>query len=361
VTVHIPRPRGRPRHSVSALLTVAQMESRGFSHSHLEGFRSMSDGTVPSRQRVSATLRQSVLASQEAFGTRITTHGRAVDTAKLIHKIFAQYLLQCVSTGIPPVLDKHIRVKVTLDARAVSNDGVLHTEMMLVLLQPDTLHMCQQPSSHFSVAVYIGKDDTAHMRTNLGLTVTELQTLESDGLSVNGVQCWPTFVFPADMATHWAWFCAGGVHDELFCHRCSCHRDNRACVYDWYTLPPAALGDRWTLSEAARHVRLNVDDFVYLNTQHGVQEENLLEHHITFQMPQVSKRTRAHRGVCREDAAHTREQHQDDIQTALAKARGTPADAHYFRKCIRLWQRPASDAVPPGSPRHDGTVFCECH
>ncbi len=54
------------------------------SHTHLDGFRSMSEGTVPSRQRVSSTQRQAVAASLQVFGTRTTTHGRAVDTAKLL-------------------------------------------------------------------------------------------------------------------------------------------------------------------------------------------------------------------------------------------------------------------------------------
>ncbi len=95
--------------------------------------------------------------------------------------------------------------------------------MMLVLLQPSTLHMCQQPSSHFSVAVYIGKDDMAHMSTSLGITITEVQSMECECLLVDSLTCLPEFVFPADMAIHWAWFCAGGVHNELFCHRCCCH------------------------------------------------------------------------------------------------------------------------------------------
>ncbi len=160
-------------------------------------------------------------------------------------------------------------MKLTLDARAVSNAGVLHTEVMMVLLQPDAVDQCQLPSSHFSVAVYIGKDDSAHMQANLEWTIAELQGLENDGLVVEGVKCVIEFVFPADMATHWAWYRAGGVHDEKFCHLCNCHRDNRACVYDWYTLPETALGDRWTVGEAAQNVGMNVDDFIYLNSKEG--------------------------------------------------------------------------------------------
>ncbi len=56
-------------------------------------------------------------------------------------------------------------VKVTL----VSNDGVLHTEMRLVLLQPNCIETCQKQSSHFSLAVYLGKDDTHLMCANQGL------------------------------------------------------------------------------------------------------------------------------------------------------------------------------------------------
>ncbi len=103
------------------------------------------------------------------------------------------------------------------------------------------------------------------------------------------------------MATHWAWFCAGGVHDPQFCHRCTTHQDQRECVYDWYTLPPCAVGDLWTIAEAAQHVRMNVDDFVYINTQRGAREDNLLEHHTTFRMPMVALRAKASRGETREE------------------------------------------------------------
>jgi hypothetical protein len=109
--------------------------------------------------------------------------------------------------------------------------------MMLVLLEPDTLDSCQQPSAHYSVAVYCSKDDNVHMRANLATTLQDMKTMEDEGLEIEGYRILPHFILPADMATHWSWFNAGGVHDELFRHRCSCPRGNRACIYDWYVLP----------------------------------------------------------------------------------------------------------------------------
>ncbi len=175
---------------------------------------------------------------------------------------------------------------------------------------------------------------------------------------MDGVRCVPEFVFSADMATHWGWYGAGGVHDEKFCHRCNCLRDNRACMYNWYTLPPAPCGDRWTVAEDARQVCLNEDDFIYLNTQRGAREENMLEHHITFRMPSVAKQTRARLGTRREDVATAREGQTDEIESAMQAARGQPMDALAFRTCIRLRGFPPTDVVPPGSPSHDCTLFC---
>jgi hypothetical protein len=207
-----------------------------------------------------------------------------LDTGKLLYhmlrRLFKEFPPDAPGDTAPGPLS--VRVKLTLDARAVSNDGILHTEMMMVLLHTGAIEACQQPSAHFTLAVYHGKDDTAHMRANLTETVRELQHLRQTGVTVAGVKVVPEFVFPADMATHWAWFCAGGVHDTRFCHRCNTLRENRACIYDWYTLPPPRIGNTWTIAEAAQLVRMNVDDFVYLNVQRGSREENMLQHHVTF-------------------------------------------------------------------------------
>ncbi len=54
----------------------------------------------------------------------------------------------------------------------------------------------------------------------------------------------------------------------------------------WYTLPPQRIGDHWTLGEVAQLVRMNVNDFVHVNTQRGA-EDNLLQQHVTFKMPDV--------------------------------------------------------------------------
>ncbi len=87
-----------------------------------------------------------------------------------------------------------LRVKFTLDARVVSNDCLLHTEMMLVLLQNGALATCQQPLSHFSNPVYRGKDNAAGMQANLHDTVQELQHLALEGLQVGGISFHPEFV-----------------------------------------------------------------------------------------------------------------------------------------------------------------------
>jgi hypothetical protein len=118
-SVYIPRQRGRPQHSASALLTVAQMESRGFSHTHLDGFRSMSEDTVPSRKHVSQRGHTSVEASVATFGTRKTPHGRAVDLGKLLYHVlrrsFREFPAEADGAGASDC--RRVRVKLTLDAR----------------------------------------------------------------------------------------------------------------------------------------------------------------------------------------------------------------------------------------------------
>jgi hypothetical protein len=92
LALHIPSLRGRPRNSASALLAVLHMESRGVSHTHLDGFRAMTDDTVPARRRISRTRRESVAQSRTAFGTRETEHGRALDIQMLLTHVMRRYL-----------------------------------------------------------------------------------------------------------------------------------------------------------------------------------------------------------------------------------------------------------------------------
>ncbi len=78
-----------------------------------------------------------------------------------------------------------------------------------------------------------------------------------------------------------------------------------------------ASGDRWTVAEAAQHVRMNTDDFIKINTELGAQENNMLEHHIMFCMPVIAQLTSALHGQTREDVTAELEPRKNDIETAL--------------------------------------------
>ena len=216
------------------------------------------------------------------------------------------------------------------------------------------------------------------MHANLAIMVVELKELAMKGLEVDGCALDLHFTLPADMATHWGWFGCGGVHDPHFCHRCNAHRDRRGGIYDWAVLPECPHGDRWTVYEAASLLKVTVPDLLFLNSQSGAKERNLLEHHISFQLPPEAKKARASRNQTRADLAQEVEKNREAVEAALAKARGDQADASTFAKCTRMVGR--STAVTVGARcgwvvgssggsvlplfeapcDHDGTVFCLC-
>jgi len=263
-----------------------------------------------------------------------------------------------------------IEVKFTADARVVSTlEQELHTECMFVLMPEDGSHgEWQSPQYHYTLAVYLGKDDAEGLRRNFGALFEEAKRLERDGFVEGAYTVKPNFVWPADMATHWAMYNCGGVHDKegMPCHRCTCKMDERQCIFEWYDLKRSDPSDtrRWTLDEAASHLHLHVADLVWLNTQQGELETTLQEHHKGFVFPELE-------GVPEKpthgmDAAHfaaLQEQHRASNNALLEAARGRRCDAAGFSACIRGFLRPAAvladfGVTPP--PTHDGTEWCEC-
>ncbi len=113
--------------------------------------------------------------------------------------------------------------------------------------------------------------------------------------------------------------------------------------------------------EAARHVHMHVEDFVYINSQHGTREENMLEHHVTFRMPDVGKQPRPKRGKKRSDVAAQRLAQAHEIEEAVRSVRGTPMQSAAFKKCVSMFGEPHKEAGSDASPaKHTGNEFCEC-
>jgi hypothetical protein len=170
-------------------------------------------------------------------------------------------------------------------------------------------------------------------------------------------------VFPADMAPQIARHGCGGTSDELSCFRCTTHKDARWLVLGWKTLPERE--ERWSLAEAAAHLRLHVPDLMYLNSQTGAAEDQLQENHEGFVQPQfvTLKRQKPKLGESVEAQQALEKVNAEKNAAELETARGCKADSTTFLVHISAYlQSPAEllkakKTVPAG---HDRTQWCVC-
>mmetsp|Transcript_15216 Transcript_15216/g.30542 ORF Transcript_15216/g.30542 Transcript_15216/m.30542 type:complete len:196 (+) Transcript_15216:731-1318(+) len=119
-----------------------------------------------------------------------------------------------------------LEFKLTCDERVVSDSlDDLHTELMLVLLHPFSDDECQRPSYHYTLGVYMGKDDAEPLIANFSAIAADLLRLSQDGFQCGEWTVVLEIIFPADMSTHWNWYGAGGISATHFCPLCMCNRN----------------------------------------------------------------------------------------------------------------------------------------
>eukprot|EP00961_Rhodomonas_salina_P291444 3932010-Rhodomonas_salina.1 len=164
------------------------MEQKQISHCSIDIWRCMDPGShgMPAKRRLSAECQEILVQSQEAFPPVPLLRGQACDLAALMKAVWLAYLdqhpdaepgtpehaaeaaaaaaaLASAPAGTPRSLflpggfthtdsgkRRLVYWKITLDARVVSDDGELHTEVMIVLLEAGAIDDCQMPSQHFS-------------------------------------------------------------------------------------------------------------------------------------------------------------------------------------------------------------------
>eukprot|EP00961_Rhodomonas_salina_P167787 2261888-Rhodomonas_salina.1 len=254
------------------------------------------------------------------------------------------------------------------------NNGVLHTELMIVLVHGKNVVHAQVPQHHFTLSVYAGKDDHKGLKQNVGSVLEQLAKIDVEGFLVDhssgqGTYLMrPAFALPCDMATHWGLYNCGGVHDPLFCHRCTTHRAHSANIYDWLVLPehPDSQGARWSLHDVARKADMHVEDLVYLNSYGGVKEENLQRHCMDFRLPEVCKPVAATRGMSWEEQEHLQQRADTALQAALKQALGHCADNKTFAACTALVGTVAYSGcltqadAEAGRTWHLGPMWCGC-
>ena len=73
---------------------------------------------------------------------------------------------------------------------------------MLVLLHPFSDDKCQRLSYHYTLGVYMGKDDAESLIPNFSEIAADLLLLSQDGFQCGEWTVVLEIIFPANMATH---------------------------------------------------------------------------------------------------------------------------------------------------------------
>ncbi|KAK3267041.1 hypothetical protein CYMTET_24378 [Cymbomonas tetramitiformis] len=152
----------------------------------------------------------------------------------------------------------------------------------------------QSPKSCYNVLQLDGKDKAENLELNVKELFDLVQEMEDGTL----IKCWLgeeeveleiNLHYPADMASHWALFLAGGgTHDEAdFCHRCRCKGKEKGHVFDVYC---TRVGD--TLQSIADDHDIFVSELRLINPRDTTLEKKLKDLHCEKQRkftPQLTK------------------------------------------------------------------------